>query len=322
VLETLSEIARQLWQASYTGTCHLILRPATNLRSVVEIDLKNFRQLQEPNHSDWRVFVGEFACPNWFLSRPLHGVTVVNTRAVEQAPSLTQRLESFGAEVVCFPCLQFQSIRELELQQAFDHLDCYRWIVFTSTNGVDQTLQALFDSGRDLRSLGRCKLATIGTGTAARLREWNLVSDLTPPEFVAESLLESLLQQTEVGDRILLARAEEARDVLPDGLKAAGRQVDVVAVYRTIEVEHEPSAIAAARQADWVVLASSSAATHYTRAIGGVVHSQKVLAIGPITEKTARQLGWTEIAVAKVHNLDGLLDRLLEAADECAYSLP
>ncbi len=95
---------------------------------------------------------------------------MVNTRAVEQAPSLTQRLESFGAEVVCFPCLQFQSIRELELQQAFDHLDCYRWIVFTSSNGVDQTLQALLDSGRDLRSLARCKLATIGTGTAARLR--------------------------------------------------------------------------------------------------------------------------------------------------------
>ncbi len=152
--------------------------------------------------------------------------------------------------------------------------------------------------------------------------EWNLVSDLTPPEFVAESLLESLLQQTKVDDRILVARAEEARDVLPDGLKAAGRQVDVVAVYRTVEVEHQPTAIAAARQADWVVLASSSAASHYTRAIGGALASQKVLAIGPITEKTARELGWTDIAVAKVHNLDGVLDRLLEAADECAYSLP
>jgi uroporphyrinogen-III synthase len=309
---TLNEIARQLWQASYTGPCHLILRPASNLRSAVEVELKEFQQVQEPNHSDWRVFLGEFSSPNWFLSRPLHGVTVVNTRAVEQASSLTERLEAQGAEVIHFPCLQFQSIREAELERAMCQLDSYQWIVFTSSNGVDQTLRALLDSGRDLRSLSKCKLATIGTGTAARLREWNLISDLTPPEFVAESLLESLLSLTQPGDQILLARAEEARDVVPIGLRQAGRQVHVVAVYRTVEVQHEPAALQLARESDWVVLASSSAAKHYTCALGGVVESQKVLAIGPITEQTARELGWSKIATATIHNLDGVLQCLIE----------
>ncbi|MDQ1385209.1 MAG: uroporphyrinogen methyltransferase / synthase, partial [Actinomycetota bacterium] len=162
----------------------------------------------------------------WFEKRPLFGRTVVVTRAREQASELTTRLEQLGATV-----LELPAIRIVPLTFAWPDLTRFAWVVFTSANGVD----AFFDSGLapaglDARALAPVRLAVIGPGTGAALARRGLRADLVPERFVAESLLDAF---PEGSGRVLLARAEVARDVLPDGLARKGYDVEVLPVYGT-----------------------------------------------------------------------------------------
>ena len=153
------------------------------------------------------------------------------TRAREQASALRTRLELLGAEVVELPAIGLEP-----MEFVLPELGRYAWLVLTSANGVD----ALFDrglapAGLDARALAAVQVAAIGPGTAAALERRGIRADLVPERFVAESLLAAFPDPEPSGPaRVLLARAEQARDVLPEGLEALGYAVDVLAVYRTV----------------------------------------------------------------------------------------
>ena len=242
----------------------------------------------------------------WFEQRPLFGKRVVVTRARGQASALVRRLRSLGAETVEIPAIEIVDPADggAALRAAAAGVHGYDWVVFTSANTVERFVPLL----RDGRALAGVELAAIGPGTAEALARFNLAADLVPERFVAESLLEAFPPGP---GRVLLPRAAEARDVLPDGLAAAGWQVDVVEAYRTVKAAPSAGTLAAARTADAITFTSSSTVTSYLELAGSDAVPPIVVCIGPITAQTARDSGLKVDAEAEEHSIPGLVDAVV-----------
>jgi len=156
------------------------------------------------------------------------------------------------------------------------------------------------------------KVAAIGPGTAETLAGANIRADLVPSRFVAESLLDEFPAPSPTGtNRVLLARAAVARDVLPEGLRARGWQVDVVEAYQTRAAIPDAATVEAARRADIITFTSSSTVDRYLEVVGLDAMPPIVACIGPVTAATARARNMTVSIEASVHSIDGLLDALI-----------
>ena len=242
----------------------------------------------------------------WFESRPLFGKTVVVTRARAQSSSLLARLRELGAATVEIPAIRIDDPADGggALRAAVADLSSYDWVVVTSPNGARRLLAEC----RDARAFGGARVAAIGPGTAEALAEGNVVADLVPERFVAEGLLEVFPAGP---GRVLIARAAEARDVLPEGLGAKGWQVDVVEAYRTVQGRPSAEELAAVAGADIVTFTSSSTVRNFLAVCDTV--PPVVACIGPITAATARDHGLTVDIESAVHTVDGLLAALVAA---------
>ena len=196
-------------------------------------------------------------------------------------------------------------------------LSQYAWLVFTSVNGVAAWFdRGLTPAGLDARALGGLKVAAIGPGTAAALKTRGIVVDLLPERFVAEALLDAFPDPASAGARVLLARAEQARDVLPEGLGERGYEVDVLPVYRTVQAEPDADALAQVRTGDVsaITFTSSSTVRNFVDLIGGPLDPQPpVVSIGPVTSDTARGLGLRVDAEAAEHTIPGLVAAVIAA---------
>ena len=241
---------------------------------------------------------------SWFESRPLFGRSVVVTRARAQSSSLLARLRELGAATVEIPAIRIEDPSDggSALRAAVEDLHHFEWVVVTSPNGARRLLAAC----RDARAFGAAKVAAIGPGTADALAEGNVVADLVPERFVAEGLLEVFPPGS---GRVLVPRAAEARDVLPDGLARLGWEVDVVEAYRTVQGRPSAGDVAAAAGADIVTFTSSSTVRNFLSVCDTV--PPVVACIGPVTAETAREHGLHVDVEADVHTIDGLLDALV-----------
>lgn len=239
----------------------------------------------------------------WFENRPLFGRTVVVTRARAQSSSLLAELRELGADTVEIPAIRIDEPADggTALRAAVDRLASYDWVVVTSPNGARRLLAEC----RDARSFGAAKVAAIGPGTADALGGGNVVADLVPERFVAEGLLEVF---EDGPGRVLLPRAAEARDVLPEGLREKGWDVDVVEAYRTVQGRPSEDDLARAAAADIVTFTSSSTVRNFLAVCDTVPPT--VACIGPITAATAREHGLVVDVEADVHTIAGLLDAL------------
>jgi uroporphyrinogen III methyltransferase/synthase len=249
----------------------------------------------------------------WFESRPLFGLEVVVTRTRQQASELAGRLSARGASVVQLPTIEIVDPDDggAALRDAAARVGDYDWLVLTSPNGARRTLEAIGDP----RRLAGVRIAAMGTGTAAAVRERFVEVDLVPERFVAESLLEAMPPPSdEGGGRLLLARAEVAREVLPDGLRAVGWKVDVVDAYRTVEANPDPDALAAVHSADLITFTSSSTVTNFASIAGIDAAPPAVACIGPITARTAREAGLRVDVEAEEHSIEGLVDAIVSWA--------
>lgn len=251
---------------------------------------------------------------SWYEKRPLFGRRIVVTRAREQASELVAKLHDLGADAVEVPAIQVQEAADggVALRAAAGDLASYDWVVVTSPNGARALLVALRTLDLDARAFGRCRVAAIGPGTAEALAAGNVLVDLVPPQFVAESLVEAFpAAPAQRGGRVLLTRAAQARDVLPEGLAARGWDVDVVEAYRTAAAPLADERRAQLATADMVTFTSSSTVTRFLDAAGPESVPPVVATIGPITAATARQHGLKVDIEAPVHTIDGLVDAIL-----------
>jgi uroporphyrinogen III methyltransferase/synthase len=249
---------------------------------------------------------------SWFEQRPLFGRTIVVTRAREQASDLRARLEALGANVLELPSIAIEPV-------AFTVPDLgqYEWLVFTSANGVDAWFdRGLAPAGLDARALGGVRVSAIGPGTAAALAARGIVVDLVPERFVAEALLEVFPAPSTSGAKVLLARAEQARDVLPAGLSDRGYAVDVLPVYRTVTADPDAAALARVRagEVSAITFTSSSTVRNFVDLVGTLPEPRPpVASIGPVTSDTARELGLRVDVEATEHTIPGLVDAVIAA---------
>jgi uroporphyrinogen III methyltransferase / synthase len=264
----------------------------------------------------------------WLPERPLSGQTVAVTRARAQASGLARRLEDLGASVVQAPTIRVQAISD-PTDSAVD-LSPYDLVCFTSPNAVDALFERLAQTARaqtdpraststfvpaDARAFAGARVAAIGPGTARALAEHGLIADIVPERFVAESLVDALADVPV--QRALVARAKEARDVIPDALRARGAQVDVVALYETVAQPLSAHALTAARQADYITFTSSSTVRFFLEAAGGVAGlspETRIVSIGPITSETLREARLDPHVEAADHDVDGVIRALLADA--------
>ena len=242
----------------------------------------------------------------WLERRALHGRTVAVTRARAQASELAGRLAELGARVIEAPTIRIEP-----LPAALPDLSAYDLLCMTSPNGVEVLWDRLRAAGLDARGLAGLTVAAIGPGTARALAQRGVAADVVPERSLAESLLEAL--EDVPAKRALIARAREARDVLPDGLRARGAEVDVLELYQTVAERPSPEALAAARQADWITFTSSSTVRFFLQAAGdppGLSPHTRIVSIGPITSATLREHGLEPAVEAADHDIDGVVDAL------------
>jgi uroporphyrinogen III methyltransferase/synthase len=240
----------------------------------------------------------------WVERRPLQSEVVAVTRARAQASGLATRLRELGAEVVETPAIRIEP-REVELPE----LAGYDLVCFTSPNGV-----RLFFDGLpgDARSLAGVRVAAIGPGTAAALHEHGIAADAVPERFVAEGLLEALADAPPA--RALIARAADARDTLPEGLRAMGAEVDLVALYDTVAEPLAEAAHEALSRATYVTFTSSSTVRFLLDAGATLPPGARLASIGPITSETLRERGLEPDVEAERHDVEGLVEALVADA--------
>ncbi len=183
--------------------------------------------------------------------------------------------------------------------------------------------EAMAAQGRDARALASATVAAIGPGTAAALAEHGVIADIVPERFVAEAMVEALAEVEVKGRPVLVARAAEARDVLPDALRDRGGEVDVVAVYETVREQPDPEAIEAAQSADYVTFTSSSTVRNLVDAMDEhFPHHARIVSIGPVTSETAREAGLEVHVEAERHEPSGLVEALVTDATRGAAETP
>ena len=283
----------------------------------------------------------------WLERRPLHGEVVAVTRARAQASGLAERLRELGAEVVETPAIRIAP-RPVEgaLRDALDRIEEYALICFTSPNGVHLFFDALTGirdepaaavgtdaprdttsaaphvrrTPRDARALAGGTVAAIGPGTAAALLEHGVRADVVPERFVAEALVEALASVEVEGRRVLVARAVEARSVLPDALRERGARVDDVALYDTLAEPLSEAQMAALERATYVTFTSSSTVRFLLESGARPPDAARIVSIGPVTTATAEENGLTVDVEAERHDIDGLVEAL--TADAARRRVP
>jgi uroporphyrinogen III methyltransferase/synthase len=251
----------------------------------------------------------------WLERRPLHGRVVAVTRARAQASGLAGRLRALGAEVVEAPAIRIEPRAVAgELLDAVARVEEYALVCLTSPNGVRLLFEALDGVGRDSRALAGATVAAIGPGTAAELRRRGIRPDVVPERSLAEALVEALGEVPVDGRAVLVARASEARDVLPEALRERGARVDDVALYDTVAEPLAPERLEDLARATHVTFTSSSTVRFLFESGGRVPEGARVVSIGPVTSATAHELGIRVDVEAERHDIDGLVDALVADA--------
>ncbi len=255
----------------------------------------------------------------WFEKRPLFGKRIIVTRARHQASALSQVIEDLGGEAWEFPAIEIAPPTQPErLTKVIQELIRFQWLVFTSVNGVEAFFKELGRQGRDIRDLRGMELVAIGPVTRAALENKNLRVAYVPKEYRAEKIIEGLASRILPGQGVLIARAEEARDILPESLKALGADVWDVPAYKTVlggADREELKRLLGEKAVDAVTFTSSSTVRNFMQLLDGdtaLLDKVKVFSIGPITSATARELGLKVYMEAAQYTINGLVEALKE----------
>lgn len=256
----------------------------------------------------------------WFEKKPMLGKGVIVTRAREQASGLVSTLGKLGACVHEFPTISIEPMADYEpAEKAILSLASYDWLIFTSVNGVKYFWQQLDEIGLDSRILGGLEIAAIGPATADALREKGIKPDFVPEKYVAEGVVEGLLEKGIKGKKVLIPRALVAREVLPNELEKAGAQVEILPVYETRLSNNDPEPIRAALKSgeiNYLSFTSSSTVQNFFELISAEEFKQykdsvKIACIGPITAKTLGEYGFSPDVQPEDYTIPALVDELV-----------
>ncbi|MDY6938954.1 MAG: uroporphyrinogen-III C-methyltransferase [Cyanobacteriota bacterium] len=252
--------------------------------------------------------------------RPLAGKTILVTRSVGQSSEFTDRLVGAGATAISMPTLEIVPPSSWnDLDRCLDRLADFDWLILTSANGVEAFFDRLFFGGKDARHLAGLKIAVVGRKTAHSLQQQGLKPDFIPPNFVADSLVESFPESV-AEKTILFPRVESGgREVLVRQLSDRRAQVVEVAAYESRcpeAIAPEPLTALQQQAIDIITFASSKTVKHFCQLIektGGIsLEGVRIASIGPQTSQTCRELlGRVDVEAAE-YTMEGLYRALLE----------
>jgi len=252
----------------------------------------------------------------WFDRTPLFGKRVLVTRPARQAEDFVRVLYARGVEPILASTIAIVAPDDPHpAHRAIDDLANYGWIVFTSQNGVDAFFERLTSLDADTRYIGKTKVAAIGSKTARRLHDFGVRADIVPSVYVSEEIGRTLIETTHLHEKVLIFGAQDARDALHTMLEDAGRDVHVVAAYKTI-FEVDPDFAEKAARADVLTFTSASTVRGFAELLGGneaacaQARGKLVACIGSITADAADAIGLHVDVVADISTTDGLLDAL------------
>lgn len=263
---------------------------------------------------------------NWFEGKTLFGKKILITRTREQASQLASLLKKEGAETIEFPTIEIKPPDSYEnIDMAIEKLQHYQWIIFTSANGVEAFFGRLYFKDKDVRDLKGIKICAIGPKTDQALEKLGLRADLIPGEFISEGIIEALGTEEIRGKKILIPRAEQAREILPQQLRQAEAEVHVVTAYKVAKPFGDAERIKELlrkKKIDLITFTSSSTVKNfYEICCGGeitsplhVVDSIKaipVACIGPITKKTAEELGMDCKIMPKEYTIEAMTEAIV-----------
>ena len=262
----------------------------------------------------------------WFdnlTTRPLFGKKIVVTRAREQASQLSELLRAGGADPIELPVIKIERLQENpDLDRAILFLSKYDWLVFTSVNAVSIIADRIAELGKDSRIFGGTRLAAIGPATAEALQKrMNLRANFVPSEAVAEAVIEQWPDPDMTDRRVLIPRAQEARELLPEKLRELGAEVQVLPIYETVlDSDNREEVLERFRsgEIDIITFTSSSTVKNFVQTLVGdqisrlpeLVKGVIIAAIGPVTAETAREFGLVPTIVAEEHTIPGLVSAL------------
>ncbi len=258
---------------------------------------------------------------NWAEKRPLFGRRIVVTRSRLQMGAFSRKLSELGAEILEIPCVKSATPdNKNDFIDALLSLNSYDWLVFTSPNGVSTFFDFFFKRFHDLRDLGGARIAAVGPGTAAKLRELHLQVDAMPKEFIGRKIAEAMAGDGSIeNSKVCLLRAQNANADLPRALEEFGAIVDDIALYKT--VAETDDYFGAARNflehgADWITFTSGTTVEYFHARFDlprlmKKFPAMKIAVIGPETSRALRALKVEPAVEAKEHTPDGLIAGLL-----------
>ncbi len=261
---------------------------------------------------------------DWYEKRPLFGRKIIVTRTREQASELVAGLEEYGADCIECSTINIEPVESYEiLDSELERLNEYHWILFTSINGVKYFFERLYALGMDARDLKGPDIAVVGKSTADFLLNYGVHADLIPEVFTGEGLAESLLDKGVEGRNILIPRAQQAREILPETLRGAGAQVTVAPVYRNVPPQGRKDALRAILEAgdiDMITFTSSSTVRNFLTMVEAtdqdelqrLLAGSKIAVIGPITAKTVTDNGLKVDVVPDEYSIEAMVQAIVE----------
>lgn len=255
-------------------------------------------------------------------NHPLAGTRILVGRARHQAGSLSASLRSLGASVIEIPFIEIRKPHSyLPLDNALRNIRSYDWLILTSANGVEAMWERVRKLRITRRTLKHLQIAAIGPATKKAIVKHGLKVKMVPEEYVAESVVKGLRDKVK-GKRVILIRARVARDVIPEDLRAAGAEVDVVEAYETVVPEKSRVRLrllmkSAARRPHLVTFTSSSTVKNFAELLGmfnaGSLSGVQFASIGPVTSATLRELRMPVAIEAREFTMGGLIRAIVLA---------
>lgn len=258
---------------------------------------------------------------NWYESRPLFGKKILVTRSRSQAGLLSEKIMEMGGEAYEFPTIDIKPPDNFfQFDKALRNLNEYKWIIFTSVNGVEFFLNRLFELDGDVRDLGQIKIGALGPKTQEALSNYGLIADFVPGEYRTEAIIDGLTDEEVSGEKILLPRADIARKTLPEGLSKKGAEIHEITAYKTVMGSGDVSKVTGMLlkgEIDVVTFTSSSTVINFATLVGQDIIS-KILektffaAIGPVTANTAEENGIKIDIIAQEFTVTGMLKAIVD----------
>jgi uroporphyrinogen III methyltransferase/synthase len=269
----------------------------------------------------------------WYENRPLfgHRVLITRTYVPDYGP-----LEDLGAEIFEFATIKTMPPEDYApLDSAIADAESYHWLVFTSANGFDYFVRRFIEKGRDIRDLKGIRICAIGPKTADSIKSFGLKIDLVPDEFNAEGLISAFLKDARTrqdkryktsnleGLRILMPRAETAREIFPDRIRELGGEIDCPVAYRSVKPEKHNRRLFRFLKAGRITVATFTSAATFTNFMeimgseaADFLRDVAIAAIGPVTAKAIEAAGLKVTIIPPKATIEAMVHEIIKWAEK------